>query len=147
MKNYGLRLLKDADAEIFERWEKCDRPYPWTKAQFLEEKNSETFHTLVLEEDASVRGYASVQIVEKEVYLANMGVDPKVRGEGHGRELLRCILEWSRERGARKMTLDVDVKNEKAIGLYLREGFQKVNERSNAYPHGESAYLMSKELK
>jgi mycothiol synthase len=57
-----------------------------------------------------------------------IGVLPKYRGHGLGRELLRWGLSALRSRGARTIHLSVEADNEFALGLYERTGFQREQE-------------------
>lgn len=48
---------------------------------------------------------------------------PAARRQGHARHILRALLAWAREHGAREAFLQVDSGNAPAIALYEREGF------------------------
>ncbi len=57
-----------------------------------------------------------------------IGVAPAWRGRGLGRDLLRWGVHRLREGGATKLTLTVEARNERALGLYERHGFERVQE-------------------
>ena len=57
-----------------------------------------------------------------------IGVQPGWQGRGLGRQLLRWGVERLRGIGARQVTLSVNGRNERALGLYEQEGF--VRERT-----------------
>jgi mycothiol synthase len=60
-----------------------------------------------------------------------IGVIPAWRGLGLGRELLRWGIAFGRSRGAGLVQLAVEARNERALGLYRRTGF----EPSIEWPH------------
>lgn len=55
--------------------------------------------------------------------IYSIAVDPVKRGRGLGRILLEKALEQARRRGCRKLTLEVDPLDAKALGLYRSMGF------------------------
>ena len=57
-----------------------------------------------------------------------VGVLPAWQGRGLGRELLRWGVAHLRERGAVVVELSVEARNERALGLYERTGFARVEE-------------------
>jgi mycothiol synthase len=60
-----------------------------------------------------------------------VGVVPQWRGRGLGRELLRWGVAELRARGAERIQLSVEARNELALGLYRRTGFEPAVE----WPH------------
>jgi len=63
------------------------------------------------------------------VELAYMGVAPAFRRRGLATVLLRRALAQCRRRGARRLTLAVDERNEPAKRVYQRNGFQVTTQR------------------
>lgn len=55
--------------------------------------------------------------------LANVGVHPDYQRRGIARELMRASLEMIRRRGAARVILQVNYRNEAALRLYERQGF------------------------
>lgn len=53
-------------------------------------------------------------------------IDPALRGQGHGRTLMRALLQWGREAGAASAYLQVRAQNEAARRLYAGLGFGEV---------------------
>jgi RimJ/RimL family protein N-acetyltransferase len=52
-----------------------------------------------------------------------MGVLARWRGQGVGTALMHACVEWAREAGVHKLSLEVFPWNEAAIGLYRKFGF------------------------
>jgi len=58
-----------------------------------------------------------------------IAVEPQARGHRVGQHLLERAIAFAREKGARYVNLFVDPTNRRAIALYHRVGFVKVDER------------------
>ena len=90
-------------------------------------------------------GYA----VAGEAHLLTITVAPEHQGKKLGKALLQHIVEWA-EPQAETLFLEVRVSNQKAINLYLNEGFNELGIRRNYYPSPtggrEDAMLMALDL-
>jgi mycothiol synthase len=64
-------------------------------------------------------------------WIGQIGVLPDHRGEGLGRWLLRWSVAYLRGRGAGAIELAVEAANDRALGLYRRNGFEPAVE----WPH------------
>jgi RimJ/RimL family protein N-acetyltransferase len=53
-----------------------------------------------------------------------MGVRKAFSGRGIGTALLRELSDWAPAHGVRRLELTVMSHNERALGLYLRSGFE-----------------------
>lgn len=138
-----LRDATPGEEAMFAAWEVAERPYPWTAAQFRPMGASRTF---VLEEGGAAVAFAVLQIVDDEAHLLNLMVNPAARRKGHGATLLQKVMIGARHRGARQFFLDVDAVNEPALALYRKAGFNILERRRAAYPRGEDALVMKKDL-
>jgi ribosomal protein S18 acetylase RimI-like enzyme len=58
------------------------------------------------------------------VHLMAMWVHPALRGSGAASALVRSVLAWAEGCGASSVRLDVIEGNDRACGLYEREGFR-----------------------
>jgi ribosomal protein S18 acetylase RimI-like enzyme len=63
---------------------------------------------------------------EEEASIFAFVVEPSSRGRGIGRAALRQACEQLRADGARRIGLDVDIANDRALGLYTSIGFTPV---------------------
>lgn len=63
---------------------------------------------------------------DEEASIFGFVVEPSSQGRGIGRAALRQACERLRSDGARSISLDVDVANDRALGLYTSIGFEPV---------------------
>jgi ribosomal protein S18 acetylase RimI-like enzyme len=66
---------------------------------------------------------------DDDYYYAIIAVDEKSRGQGIGSFILKEGIKLAKEKGCKRVVLDVDIENEGALRLYERFGFRKFNEK------------------
>jgi ribosomal protein S18 acetylase RimI-like enzyme len=76
------------------------------------------------------------------VYLYSLWLDPTVRGQRLGRQLVAAAVDWARDRGARTVTLRVAQDNAVARGVYESLGFA-LKAAESAGGRGEIAMSLS----
>ena len=59
----------------------------------------------------------------KQAYLGLMYVEPRLRGQGVNRQVIRHLQCWCRSKGVRELRLDVYAGNAAAIKAYEKVGF------------------------
>ncbi len=67
--------------------------------------------------------------VEPRAEIWTVGVRPAMQGRGYGRQLLRWGVGHLRGTGAETVTLSVNGRNPRALGLYEAEGFHRTSTR------------------
>ena len=82
-------------------------------------------HNVVVELDGRLAGTAGATHPTQggDVDLISMWVAPFARGRGVGDALVRSVVAWAQDRGARSVSLCVMDGNANAIELYARHGF------------------------
>lgn len=81
-----------------------------------------------------------------ELYLANFGVDSRLRSHGIGSTMIRHKLAEARQQGYRTFGLDVSVANPKGQALYERLGMKVVREKTFSNPQAGVANCRKMEL-
>lgn len=61
-----------------------------------------------------------------EYFISNIAVVPAYQGQGIGKYMLSQIEKTARKQGLNKISLSVDVKNERAFSLYSKTGFNVI---------------------
>ena len=69
-------------------------------------------------------------------WLEDLFVSDAARGGGHGRALVAAALDAARARGCKRVELDVNVENERALRLYTGMGFT-----TEPKPPGQTLYI------
>jgi ribosomal-protein-alanine N-acetyltransferase len=86
----------------------------------------------IAEADGAATGFAVTRAILDEAELLLLAVRPSARRRGVGRQLLRSALAEARQRGVRRMHLEVRAGND-AVALYRAAGFEKIGERRGYY--------------
>lgn len=108
---------------------------PWTKEMLKEELDNACAAFLVAEDNGKVVGYAGLQVVLDEGYIANVAVDPDYRRRGIASKLMQVYIDFAQANKLAFLTLEVRPSNMAAIILYGRLGFRSVGRRKNYYEH------------
>lgn len=78
--------------------------------------------------------------------LFNVAVAPPMQGKGLGRALVAKAEMEARARGYKELRLELRCDNDKALALYERCGFQKLDRLSGFYDDGAEALQYGKPL-
>jgi ribosomal-protein-alanine N-acetyltransferase len=123
-------------------------PVPWSRSSFEHELREVRNSVLwVAVAKGSVIGYLISWLIEDELHIGNVAVEPGMQGGGVGAKLMRKSLRDAAGNGASSATLEVRFSNARAIELYERFGFRPVAIRKRYYSNdGEDALVMMKDL-
>jgi ribosomal protein S18 acetylase RimI-like enzyme len=89
--------------------------------------------TLVAIAGAEIVGSVHVELSRFGFGEIGMAVAHEWRGRGVGSALLTTAIQWARERGLHKLSLDVFAHNASAIALYRKFGFVEEGRRVKHY--------------
>lgn len=78
--------------------------------------------------------------------VITIDVDPDFRGMGFGKVMMEELENRARQKGVRRMFLQVSVKNHPAQSLYKKFGYHVRRILYHYYGPGYHAYLMEKDL-
>lgn len=121
-------------------------PDPWSRRTLAESLLSDRFSGILLEEEGVILGYGGISVTLDEAEIELVAVSEMYRRCGRGKALVDRLLAIAKEKGVKKVYLEVRVSNSSAMLLYLRCGFRGLYARSRYYPDGEDALVMMKEL-
>ena len=109
--------------------------------------------TLVAKEDNQIIGYVSLIFAKFQKFKGNayltIAVRKSHRGKGLGTKLMDAAEDFARERGVRRIELEVFAKNP-AVNLYKRLGYEEEGRRRKAVEYNgefDDVVLMAKFLK
>ncbi len=143
-----LRAMREADLERVMALEVRAYPFPWTLGIFRDCLRA-GYDAWMLEQDGRLVGYGVLSVGAGEAHVLNVCVDPDLQGRGHGRRLLRRLVDLARWHRAERVFLEVRPSNPGAIALYHSEGFNEIGRRPGYYPAAqgrEDAIVMAMEL-
>jgi len=143
-----LRPMRESDLPDVIAVEQRAYAFPWTQGVFRDCLLA-NHPSWVLVDGGAVLGYAVLSVAADEAHVLNLCTAPEAQGRGHGRRLLRALLQLARGRGAQRVFLEVRPSNGAAIALYHDEGFNEIGRRPRYYPaHDgrEDALVMALEL-
>ena len=119
---------------------------PWSikmiKLEFFKDSSSKSY---VLELNDKIVGYAFITIINFEIHLNRIAIDPNHQQKGFGLQLLKKILEENSKN--KSVFLELKYSNIAALKLYRKVGFKKYNIRKNYYSNNDDALLMCLERK
>lgn len=128
-----VRPMRQVDVDAVAEIEKRAYPFPWTPGIFRDCLRA-GHHCWVLESGAALLGYGVLSAAAGEAHLLNLCIAPEHQGHGHGRRLLRRMIDLARWHHADQVFLEVRPSNPPAIALYRSEGFNEIGLRPNYYP-------------
>jgi len=147
-----LSSLSETDIDTVLDIEAVSFPSPWSRASFEGEIAEETSRSLVIkkkqqEEPDRVIAYLFFRLLQDEIYIMNLAVDPASRRCGVATFLIEYSLKQARKYGAKKAFLDVRASNDSAIKFYKKMGFCEAGRRQRYYLETrEDAVVMVKEM-
>ena len=121
---------------------------PWSRNMLAEElENDCSAFLAALDDSGRVVGYAGIQVILDEGYIANIAVRPECRRKGVAQQLLDVFIAFAKGHHLAFLTLEVRASNAPAIGLYQKWGFVPVGTRRGFYDKPkEDALLMTVDL-
>lgn len=140
--------MKQADIDAVAAIENRAYVFPWTPGIFRDCLRA-GHQCWVLEAGTQLLGYGVLSAAAGEAHILNICIAPEYQGRGHGRRLLRRLIDLARWHKAQQVFLEVRPSNPAAIALYRDEGFNEIGQRPNYYPAAkgrEDAIVMALEL-
>ena len=145
-KDMDIRPWTYEDIYAIAELEKQCFPDPWTFQMLADSFFEENTLTAAATEGQQLIGYAFLVGAGEDADLANIAVAPACRGRGVAKSLLGALERAAKERGTKRIFLEVRVSNAPAMTLYLSCGYVGRYVRPRYYGDGEDAVIFAKEL-
>ncbi len=115
---------------------------PWSEKAFADTLGMEhvLFYTASVE--GRVAGYCGIYLAADEGEITNVAVAPEYRRRNMAQSLLRTVMAQARQKGARRIFLEVRSRNDPAICLYQKHGFIVIGTRKNYYQYPQDDALV-----
>ncbi|MEX2130098.1 MAG: ribosomal protein S18-alanine N-acetyltransferase [Pseudohongiellaceae bacterium] len=143
-----IRTMRNSDLDLVAQNESATSEHPWNKRIFVDCLRS-GYQCWVLVGKDSIVGHGVMSVAIGESHLLTLCIAPAYQRLGHGRRLLRFLLERAARLQAEVCFLEVRPSNQPAQLLYKSMGFLPIGERKNYYPASggrEDALIMSLRL-
>lgn len=128
----AMRQMMSSDLDAVLGIEQAVQAYPWTRGNFADALAS-GYLCYVDEAAGELRGYAILMPAADEAEVLTIAVAAAQQRRGLGRSMLTQMLELARDRGLRRVFLEVRAANSAAIALYRSAGFVEVGARRGYY--------------
>jgi ribosomal-protein-alanine N-acetyltransferase len=143
-----LRAMRIDDLDAVAAIETAAYEFPWTLGIFRDCLRA-GYECWVLQRGEDIVGYGILLVAAGEAHLLNACIAPACQGRGHGRHLVKRMIELARWHRVQRIFLEVRPSNRAAVALYPTLGFNEIATRPNYYPakNGrEDAIVMAMEL-
>ncbi|MBD8525616.1 ribosomal protein S18-alanine N-acetyltransferase [Pseudomarimonas arenosa] len=143
-----MRAMQEHDLERVAAIERAAYDFPWSIGIFRDCLRA-GYGCWVLCHEEAVIGYGILSSGGGEAHVLNVCVDPEHHGAGHGRHLVKRLIDLARWQRAERVFLEVRPSNPRAIALYESLGFNEIGRRPRYYPARqgrEDAIVMAQEL-
>ena len=143
-----IRAMEETDLpEVLEIENESFGKEAWTAHDFLYEMNENPFGRMVVyeEENGEITGYMGYWDYDDRAEITNLAVRNDKRRKGIASRLLAWMTELGADGDWENITLEVREKNERAIALYRKFGFEILARKRNYYG-AEDGYLMGRKL-
>lgn len=139
LKSEDVLMVAEIEKECFSK--------PWSEEAIKAAINDDLSHFIVAKIGNEVVGYGGMYSVMGEGYIYNIAVKRKYRKFGIGTNIVNELVNYSKNKNLKFLSLEVRKSNTPAINLYSNCGFEKVGNRKNFYTNPlEDAIIMTKFL-
>ena len=114
----------------------------WNSETLENELKSKNSYYIVAKINNDIVGFAGIKVVLDEADIMNIVTKKDMRNLGIGSALFKAIIDYSKNNGINKLTLEVNENNLSAIHLYKKYGFEKIAERAKYYNGTDTAVIM-----
>ncbi len=115
----------------------------WKPSILKSELENQNSKYIIAEKDNEIVGFAGIILLPDDAEITNIVTKKSERKKGIGNLLLAKIIEMAKEY-KNNISLEVNEKNEIAIKLYEKYGFEKVGMRKKYYNGIDNAIIMTK---
>lgn len=121
----------------------------WSANMFLSEVGEDVSAPRswwVAHDNGKLLGFAGGMVVDNDIQILDVAVDPDRRRRGIARKLLAHVSYDAQMLGATTASLEVETENAAAIALYRALGFEQIGCRRDYYGAGNDALVMQASL-
>ena len=125
-----LAAVADLEARAFDP---ANGHSPWSQAMFADEYSAPGRTWWVIHDQGTIVGFAGGLVIDGNLEVLDVAVDPSRRRQGLAKRLLSRIAYDAQMLGAHTSTLEVARDNEAARALYEQVGYEQMGVRKGYY--------------
>lgn len=145
--DFEIRPATREDIPSLLKLENACFKHPWNEAQVLYElEENPVSNFWVIESNGQIVGFSDHWITFDSATICQIAVDPLFRRNHLGTALMKDIIDDCYAKKVIYLTLEVRASNEKAIALYIKNGFKKEVIKPHYYDDGEDAIYMIRKV-
>ena len=116
----------------------------WSLQSFENELNNDSgsYFSATALETTNLLGYSGFWLIGEEAHITTLAVHPNFQRQYIGERLLINNILEAKKVGARWLTLEVRVSNERAQNLYYKYGFKSISVRKSYYQDNDEDALV-----
>jgi ribosomal-protein-alanine N-acetyltransferase len=116
----------------------------WSLQSFEKELSNDSgcYYSATATDTAELVGYSGFWLIGEEAHITTLAVHPDFQRQYIGERLLINDILEAKRAGARWMTLEVRISNEKAQNLYFKYGFKSLGVRRSYYQDNDEDALV-----
>ncbi len=135
--------MQRSDLAAVQRLECASQKEPWNLQHFTDELENPVASVDLYWHNNQLGGFLCTWLIAGELQIQNLATLPAMRRCCVAVRLLEYVIARSKIVGLTSIWLEVRVSNTPAIALYERFGFSADGKRSEYYPDGEDALIMT----
>ena len=143
-----FRPFLATDLEVILSIEKASYDFPWAADIFQDCLLSCDYCWVILYNN-QICGYGIMSIIEYKAHILNLCIQPDLRNNGLGGQMLTHLTELATTHHAEIISLEVRPSNQNALTIYEKSGFTIIGCRKDYYPTPfghEDALVLAKNL-
>lgn len=115
----------------------------WNYSILAQEFSNENTTYIVAKQNGKILGFAGILTIIDEANIMNIVTKKDKRNLGIGSLLLQNLINISKQKKLKSITLEVNEHNINAIKLYEKFNFDKIGVRKKYYNNTDSAIIMT----
>ncbi len=133
-----VRPLEPSSAELCYGLHRQCFAHAWSPTEFetLTASSANLADGAYIEGTSELVGFVVSRIVAGEAEILTIAVEPRLRGQGLGRQLLQAHMAALVSKKVGAVFLEVEDTNAAALALYARTGFEQIGRREGYYRQG-----------
>lgn len=143
MEEIIIQEMSESDLKYFEKYLISEFDEFWSFNILKQDFNNDNTYYFVAKQNDEIVGFAGLMIIIDEANIMNIVTKKVKRNLGIGSKLLENLIQFSKEKNQKSITLEVDEQNNPAIKLYEKYNFKIVGKRKNYYHNNNDALLMT----